>query len=103
MKPIEQVAQELGAQGWQILWQSEVEALAIRGPDPGVHDMDIVELMQHLGVKLKKVGKEYMGLCPFHDDHQPSLSVSREKGLWHCFGCGKGGNAHKFLEEWQTR
>ena len=97
MKPVEEVARELESQGWTILWQSEVEALAIRGEAP----VDIVDLAENLGVKLKKIGKEYMGLCPFHNDHQPSLSVNHEKGLWYCFGCGKGGDAGKFIEEWQ--
>jgi len=102
MKPISEVARELEGQGWQILWQSEVEALAIKGEAPGAQDADIVELLNMLGVKLKKVGREYMGLCPFHDDHKPSLSVNKEKCLWHCFGCGKGGDAHKFIEEWRA-
>lgn len=68
---------------------------------PEVEDVDIVELLDMLGVKLKKVGKEYMGLCPFHDGHRPGLSVNRKKGLWHCFGCGRGGDADRFVEEWQ--
>lgn len=102
MKPIEQVASELKGQGWRIIWQSEVEALAIKGECSEAQDMDIVELLDMLGVKLKKVGKEYMGLCPFHDDHKPSLSVSKEKGLWHCFGCGKGGNVHQLMADWQA-
>ncbi len=65
--------------------------------------IDLVELFDKLGVKLKRVGKEYMGLCPFHDDRQPSLSVNRDKGVWHCFGYGRGGDVHNFLEEWQSR
>lgn len=102
MKPIEEVANELETQGWQILWQSEVEALAIRGGAPEAEDTDIVELIENLDVKLKKMGKKYVGLCPFHDDHKPSLSVNRDRSLWHCFGCGKGGNARKFVEGIQT-
>ena len=38
-----------------------------------------------------------------HNDHNPSLSVNREKGLWHCFGCGRGGDVLMFIEEWQQR
>jgi DNA primase len=101
MKRIEEVARELEAEGWRILWQSEVEALAIKKEALGVQDMNILELIDNLGIKLKRAGKEYMGLCPFHDDHNPSLSVNKEKGLWHCFGCGKSGDVHKFVEEWQ--
>ena len=44
------------------------------------------------GVKLKKHGSDLMGLCPFHDDHEPSLVISPEKNLWHCLGacqCGR--------------
>jgi len=98
MKPIDEVAKELEGQGWRILWRSEVEATAIRGEAPEMQTTDLVELLDMLGIKLKKVGGEYMGLCPFHNDHKPSLSVNREKGLWHCFGCGKGGDANRFVE-----
>ena len=48
--------------------------------------MDIVELLESLGVKLKKTGNEYVGSCLFHEDHNPSLTVNREKGLWCCLG-----------------
>lgn len=101
MKPIEQVTRELEKQGWHILWTSEVEAIAIKENTLKAEDMDIVELIENVGVKLKKVGKEYMGLCPFHDDREPSLSVNRDKRLWHCFGCGRGGDARKFVENWK--
>lgn len=103
MKPINEVVEELEAQGWRVLWQSEVEAIAIKDDQTGCHDTDIVELMDNLGIKLKKVSNEYKGLCPFHDDHAPSLSVNREKNVWHCFGCGKGGGIHRFIQEWQQR
>lgn len=101
MKPIEQVASELERQGWRILWQSEVEALAIRGEASESQDMDIVELLDMLGVKLKRVGRGHMGPCPFHDDHNPSLSVNREKGLWHCFGGCGGGRSEQFIQRYQ--
>ncbi|HUX22346.1 MAG TPA: CHC2 zinc finger domain-containing protein [Spirochaetia bacterium] len=55
--------------------------------------IDIVALFSSFGVKLEKKGTSYMGLCPFHDDKNPSLSVDREKGLYHCFGCGESGDA----------
>jgi len=46
-------------------------------------------------VKAKKAGSEWMALCPFHDDHNPSLSINTEKGVWYCHGCGKGGTLYK--------
>ena len=101
MEPINEVVEELEAQGWRVLWQSEVEAIAIKDDQTGCHDTDIVELMENLGVKLKKTGKEYSGLCPFHDDRDPSLSVNRGKGLWHCFGCERSGDYRAFVDEWQ--
>jgi len=103
MEPIEHVAKQLEAEGWHIRWKSEVEAIAVKSQTPMGRDRDIVELMGMLGVKLKRMGKEYVGLCPFHDDRNPSLSVNREKGLWHCFGCGRGGDSQRFFEEWQQR
>jgi len=60
--------------------------------------IDIVDVISEQ-VSLKKAGKEYQGLCPFHDERTPSFSVSRDKKLAHCFGCSWGGNAFKFVME----
>jgi DNA primase len=57
---------------------------------------NIVELIGSF-VALKKIGQNFQGLCPFHDDKTPSLSVSPEKKIFHCFGCGVSGNAITFL------
>ncbi len=58
---------------------------------------DIVAAMAAHGVTLAGHGAELKGRCPFHEDDSPSLSVNREKGLWHCFGCGASGNVETFL------
>src|SRR5690625_2556332 len=50
-------------------------------------------------VQLKKRGRNYFGLCPFHDEKTPSFSVTDDKQIFHCFGCGKGGNVITFLME----
>ena len=50
-------------------------------------------------VKLKKVGQNYSGLCPFHSEKTPSFHVNETKGLYYCFGCGKGGNVIGFLKD----
>ena len=50
-------------------------------------------------VTLRRSGKNYMGLCPFHDEKTPSFSVNPEKQIFHCFGCGKGGSVFTFLVE----
>lgn len=50
-------------------------------------------------VTLRRSGKNYMGLCPFHDEKTPSFSVNPEKQIFHCFGCGKGGSVFTFLME----
>jgi len=59
---------------------------------------DIVELIAR-HVQLKKSGNNFMGLCPFHHEKTPSFSVSADKQLFYCFGCGKGGGAFQFLTE----
>jgi DNA primase len=59
---------------------------------------DIVEIISGY-VQLKKRGKNYLGLCPFHTEKTPSFTVSAEKQMYHCFGCGKGGNIFTFLME----
>ncbi|VEP15461.1 DNA primase [Hyella patelloides LEGE 07179] len=60
--------------------------------------VDIVEVISDY-VVLKKKGKDYSGLCPFHNEKTPSFSVSQDKQLYYCFGCGAGGNTFKFLME----
>lgn len=52
-------------------------------------------------VQLRKRGKNYIGLCPFHSEKTPSFTVSEEKQIFHCFGCHTGGNVFKFLMEYQ--
>jgi DNA primase len=52
---------------------------------------------EHLA--LKRVGRRYQGLCPFHAEKSPSFSVNPELGLYHCFGCGVGGDAIRFIRE----
>jgi DNA primase len=60
--------------------------------------IDIVDVVSEY-VQLKKQGKNYFGLCPFHGENSPSFSVSTEKQIYHCFGCGAGGNVFSFLME----
>jgi DNA primase catalytic core len=60
--------------------------------------VDLVALVQAKGIALKKNGKSHMGLCPFHADKNPSLSITPSKNLWQCFGCGKAGDVIRFVE-----
>ena len=60
--------------------------------------IDLVALVQSRGIPLKKNGKGYKGLCPFHEDKTPSLSVNPDTNLWQCFGCNAGGDAIRFIE-----
>ena len=56
-------------------------------------EVSLQRLVEAAGIALKKHGKDYLGLCPFHDDKEPSLVVSPDKNLWHCLGaCGEGGD-----------
>lgn len=62
---------------------------------------DIVDVISGY-VKLKKSGSSYVGLCPFHNEKSPSFSVSPTKQLYHCFGCGVGGNVITFIMEYEN-
>ncbi len=59
-----------------------------------------VDLLSYVSqyVTLKKQGREYVGLCPFHAERTPSFSVNAEKGVWHCYGCDAGGDLFKFVQ-----
>ena len=62
---------------------------------------DIVDVISGY-VRLQKKGSSYFGLCPFHNEKSPSFSVSREKQMYYCFGCGAGGNVYTFLMEYEN-
>ncbi|MFP4078736.1 MAG: DNA primase [Candidatus Izemoplasmataceae bacterium] len=74
---------------------SEKEATSL---DTILKNTDIVDLIGEV-TELKKRGKNYMGLCPFHEENTPSFSVSEEKQVYHCFSCKRSGNALTFVEE----
>ena len=56
------------------------------------NEVSVERLVEASGIALKKSGKDLLGQCPFHDDGEPSLVITPTKNLWHCFGCGIGGN-----------
>lgn len=60
--------------------------------------INIVELISGY-LQLKKAGANHKGLCPFHNEDTPSFMVSEEKEIWHCFGCGEGGDIFTFIEK----
>jgi len=61
---------------------------------------DIVEVVQHYLPLIKK-GKNYVAVCPFHDDHDPSMSISQDKQIFKCFVCGAGGNVFNFVKDYE--
>ena len=69
--------------------------------DEVVSRNDIVDVISGY-IKLKKNGSSYTGLCPFHNEKSPSFSVSGQKQLYHCFGCGVGGNVITFVMEYEN-
>ena len=62
---------------------------------------DIVTIISDY-VPLKMQGKNYFGVCPFHDDHSPSMSVSKERQIFKCFVCNKGGNVFTFIKDYEN-
>ena len=67
--------------------------------------IDTADLAHIVGgrVKLKKSGRNYTGLCPFHNEKTPSFSVVPDKGFYHCFGCGAHGNALDFMMKHEAK
>ena len=61
---------------------------------------DLVELISEV-TTVKRSGRSFMAVCPFHEEKTPSMSVDRARGLYHCFGCGKGGDVFTFVSETQ--
>lgn len=61
--------------------------------------IDLAELVREYVPELKKAGVSWKARCPFHQEKTPSFVVSPEKQIWHCFGCGKGGDAFGFIKE----
>jgi len=61
---------------------------------------DIVEIIQRYLPLIKK-GKNYVAVCPFHDDHDPSMSISEDKQIYKCFVCGAGGNVFNFVKDFE--
>ena len=53
-------------------------------------------------IPLTQKGKNYFGVCPFHEDHSPSMSVSEEKQIYKCFSCGAAGNVFTFVSEYEN-
>lgn len=64
------------------------------------HNVNIVDVIGEV-VSLTKSGRNYLGLCPFHQEKTPSFNVIEDKQFFHCFGCGKSGDVFKFLEEYR--
>ena len=63
--------------------------------------VDIVDIIKEY-IPLTPKGKNYFGVCPFHQDHSPSMSVSREKQMFKCFSCGAAGNVFKFVSDYEN-
>ena len=76
-------------------------------PDLDINDTVLAELRSAADIvavindhtTLKKAGRSWKGLCPFHNERTPSFTVDRDKGLYHCFGCGAGGDVIRFVRE----
>eukprot|EP01041_Mallomonas_annulata_P000339 gene339-606_t len=84
------------------IWRAKHVFMANEGP----HHLDSVSILDVIGHYVTDVqsqgGSEHKCLCPFHDDTNPSLTINDEKGLYHCFSCGAGGNTAKFVMDFEN-
>ena len=69
--------------------KSDIEAIK--------QDHDLKAVIESYGVKLRKKGANYVGLCPFHKEKTPSFTVNPKTNLYHCFGCDAGGDVIRFI------
>ncbi|HLP16833.1 MAG TPA: DNA primase [Bacteroidota bacterium] len=75
----------------------------MRIPEEKIEEVrNATDIVDYIGryVKLKKRGKSYLGVCPFHNEKTPSFNVSSDKQMYYCFGCHRGGDVIKFAMEW---
>ena len=63
--------------------------------------VDIVDVISEY-LPLTGRGRNFFGVCPFHDDHSPSMSVNRERQIYKCFSCGAGGNVFTFIRDYEN-
>ncbi len=70
-------------------------------PTPTEEIKQRIDIVEYIGesVQLKAAGSNWKGKCPFHNERTPSFMVSRDRGTWHCFGCGRGGDIFSFVQE----
>lgn len=76
--------------------------MTVRAPDEAKEQVrDATDIVALVGekVRLRRTGRSWKGLCPFHSERTPSFTVNPERQVWHCFGCGKGGDAFAWLME----
>ena len=82
-------------ESWKSMYYSDELVEEVRSRN------DIVDVISNY-VRLQKKGSSYFGLCPFHNEKSPSFSVSRQKQMFYCFGCGKGGNVFTFIMDYEN-
>jgi hypothetical protein len=95
-----EVADRLGVElrAWSVTRRRSTRKSCDSLPVETARAVPILLLLERYGITCRRIGREYLGRCPFGDHHRPHLTVNAQKGLWHCWSCDVGGDGIAFVQ-----